>query len=250
MLLEARNVSKVFVVKKHSQRVQALSHIHLSIDDAQTIALVGESGSGKTTLARILIKLIEPTSGEVLFEGERIHQKNLISFRRSVRMVFQDPFSSLDPRFTIEQSLKEALILEKGLSKQQQKQRMTQCLGDVGLSVDILDRFPHAFSGGERQRICIARALMTDPSLLILDEPVSSVDVLVQDQILTVLQQLQQHKKIAILLITHHLGVAKRLCEKIVIMKQGSIVECGYIKDIFQQPKHIYTQHLLKAVQY
>lgn len=226
MLLELKNIRKTFADRAGGQ-VQAVDDVSLSIASNESCAVVGESGCGKTTLARIAMGLVRADAGEVFFEGASVwgnHQRERY-FRSKARMVFQDPFASLDPRYTVRAILDEALHLEAGLSVQSRLVRMKGVLAAVGLPADILMRHPHEFSGGERQRIAIGRALMTDPKLLILDEAVSSLDVLVQKEVLDCLAGLKNARGLTYMFITHNLKAAHRIAAKIAVMRAGKIVE-------------------------
>lgn len=257
MLVEIKHLCKEFEGKKtflgqKSSNVKAVNNVSFNIEPKVNVGLVGESGCGKTTLARVLIRLYQPSSGRIIFDGQDISKlgsKKMRPIRRNIQMVFQDPYSSLDPRFTVRQILKEAISLdtEKYKSDPEKEQRMLTLLEEVSMSGDILNRYPHEFSGGERQRIAIARALSLNPKLLILDEAVSSLDVLVQDQILILLEDLQKKHDITYLFISHNLKVVKRLCQTIAVMYKGKIVEMGPRDAVFSNPLHPYTRELLKA---
>ncbi|MFT7539026.1 MAG: oligopeptide transport system ATP-binding protein [Lysobacterales bacterium] len=254
MLLELKNITKSF--SQQGVVVKAVDNVSLVINESENIGLVGESGCGKTTLARIIIKLYGINSGQIIFDGTdvtKFSQGKFRPLRKRLQMVFQDPYSSLDSRFTVRSILKEALDLDKKRykSEQEMEQVMIHLLKDVHLDGDILNRYPHEFSGGERQRIAIARALILNPKLLILDEAVSSLDVLVQDQILTLLRDLQKRYNMTYLFISHNLKVVQRICDRIAVMYKGKIVELGPSDAIFNNPQHPYTQDLLKAaIQY
>jgi len=253
MMLELRDLKKYFWEQHaHGKKscVRAVDQVTLDIPDGENLGLVGESGSGKTTLGRLLVKLIQPDAGTIVFDGKdasRLSGPALRAFRQSIQMVFQDPYSSLDPRFTIYRILAEALLLEPKMSRQEFQARMDKALGEVGLNADVLARFPHEFSGGERQRIAIARSLIMNPRLLILDEAVSSLDVLIQEQIIQLLKEIQSHRPTAYLFITHNLRVVRKLCQRIAVMYQGKIVELAPTEEIFTRPIHPYTKRLLAA---
>lgn len=249
-LLEVKGLVKKFPGRRgNEQAVLALDGVNLVLEPSRHLALVGESGCGKTTLARIISGIERSDSGAVLFEGLPLRYDGASGrmFRRKIRMVFQDPFSSLDPRFTVRDILAEALCLEAPAAPALLRERMRQVLGSVGLAGDILGRYPRAFSGGERQRIAIARALMTDPCLLILDEPVSALDMLVHKQILDLFLELARTRPVTYLFITHSMSAARKISQRIAVMSQGRIVEYGPTKQVMGQPEHPYTRALLAA---
>lgn len=252
-MLKVEGIKKQFIgqsmglsFKKHI--LQAVDDVSLSFVSGENVSLVGESGCGKTTLARILMGLCAQDEGKIVF-GDRVFHGSARTkdFRKKVRMVFQDPYASLDPRFRIWDVLNEALYLEETTSHAEQEGLMKSVLLSVGLSGDILDHFPHEFSGGERQRISIARALMSDPDFLILDEAVSSLDVLIQKEILQLLEDVQKKRAITYLFISHNLRAVKKISHKIAVMYQGRIVEYGSGERIFYHPQHEYTKQLIKA---
>ena len=261
VLLELKNIKKYFPLMKnnffsHRKYVRAVDDVDLQVMVGQHLGLVGESGSGKTTLGRIILRLYPIDSGSILFSGQDItkfSQKQLRPFRRYSQMVFQDPYSSLDPRYTVGNILGEALTLEaksqdnQRLSSTVRFERMEKVLVSVGLSGDCVERFPHEFSGGERQRIAIARALIMNPRLLVLDEAVSSLDVLIQEQMIRLLKDIQPQYNVTYLFISHNLRVIRKLCTRVAIMYQGKIVETGPTEEIFKNPLHPYTRELLAA---
>lgn len=257
MLLELKNIKKYFPVKggffgTTGDHVKAVDGIDFSVRSGENISLVGESGCGKTTLARIILKLIRADAGSIVFDGQDItHLPNrrLVQSRKNMQMVFQDPYSSLDPRFTISRVMQEGLTLEKEQyrSQAEKQARACQLLESVQLSGDILNRYPHEFSGGERQRIAIARALMLNPKLLILDEAVSSLDVIIQKQLIDLLAGLQEKFNLTYLFISHNLKVVKKISQKIAVMYRGKIVEMAPTDEIFSNPLHPYTKELLSA---
>ena len=257
MLLELKNIKKYFPVKggffgSTGGTVKAVNGIDLTLRSGENVSLVGESGCGKTTLARIILKLLPLDSGSIVFDGQDItnfSNQQLRETRKNMQMVFQDPHSSLDPRYTISRVMKEGLTLEKKhyRSESEKQERMRQLLQSVQLKGEILNRYPHEFSGGERQRIAIARALMLNPKLLILDEAVSSLDVIIQKQLIDLLADLQKEFKLTYLFISHNLKVVRRISHKIAVMYQGKIVELAPTEEIFNNPRHPYTKELLLA---
>jgi len=255
VLLELQNLKKYFPIKKGLlpravDFVRAVDDIDLTVVQGENLSLVGESGCGKTTLGRVILKLIPADSGRILFNGEDItglSARAMRPIRKNIQMVFQDPFSSLDPRFTVKNILAEAMIFDRKRRTIEKKEKMIELLKAVNLPGDILNRYPHEFSGGERQRIAIARALAVDPMLLILDEAVSSLDILVQEQIVQLLLDLQKKFQIAYLFISHNMRVVKRISTRVAIMYRGKIVELGLAGEIFQNPLHPYTKQLLSA---
>jgi len=257
MVLQVKNVKKYFSVKKGvfgygRKTVRAVDDVSLTIDKGDCLCLVGESGSGKTTLARIIMRLLQPSEGQVIFNGQditKLRQKKLADFRRSVQMVFQDPYSSLDPRFSVRNIIKEGMTLAQGkyASEQAKELRVQELIKAVGLNQDMLLRYPHEFSGGERQRIAIARALALNPQLLLLDEAVSSLDILIQEQLLGLLKDLQKQFDLTYVFITHNLRVVRKFGTKIAVMYRGKIVEYAGAREIFDNPLHSYTKELLSA---
>jgi peptide/nickel transport system ATP-binding protein len=251
ILCQLKNVKKYFLTGLTSDnKTKAVDGVDLSLTEGEVFSVVGESGSGKTTLGRILADLYRPDSGEVLFLSRNIRQLKKTEyreFRRSVQLVFQDPFSSLDPRFSVRRILLEAFTLQEKTEKSEQQQRMIEILSAVGLPQDILNRYPHEFSGGERQRISIARAVLCRPKLVILDEAVSSLDVLVQEHILKLLECLKSQFGLTYLFISHNLRVVRKISDKIAVMYKGRIVEYGPARELMTNPRHPYTLELLTA---
>ncbi|GFZ63050.1 ABC transporter ATP-binding protein [Pseudomonas amygdali pv. eriobotryae] len=251
-LLSATNIHKTYVTGSwpaKKRTVFAAKDVSLSVRPGETVGIVGESGSGKSTVARCIARLIEPTSGDIVADGISVANakgKALSPFRRNVQVIFQDPYRSLNPRQTVGDSIIEG-PLNFGVSKQAAWARAEELMHLVRLSPEVLTRYPSQFSGGQRQRISIARALACEPKVIIADEAVSALDVSVQAQILDLLNEIQQRLSIGILFITHDLRVASQICDRIIVMRQGEIVEQGYVKDVFFQPQHEYTQRLLSA---
>lgn len=255
MLCQLKNVKKYFSLKPAvfgtpDQIVKAVDGVNLSLKEKETLSIVGESGSGKTTLGRLIADLYKATEGEILYDGmdlQRMDREQYREFRRSVQIVFQDPYSSLDPRFTVLRLMQESFTLEKNLSSSEKYESIIEALQVVELPDDVLMRYPHEFSGGERQRLSIARALLCRPKLLILDEAVSSLDVLVQGQILKLLASLKKRFGLTYLFISHNLRVVAKISDKIAVMYRGKILEIGPASEIMNHPRHPYTRELLAA---
>ncbi len=256
-LLEVQNLKVHFPVKhgvfsRVRAHVKAVDDVSFSLASAETLGLVGESGCGKTTLGRAIVRLVEPTAGSVLFEGEDIANMSggeLRARRRRLQMIFQDPYGSLNPRMTVEDIVGEALDIH-GLAenKSARAKRVAELLKAVGLDAAYAQRYPHEFSGGQRQRIGIARALAVEPKLIVCDEPVSALDVSVQAQIINLLQDLQQERGIAYLFIAHDLAVVEHISHRVMVMYLGKVVELAEAKTLLRAPKHPYTQALISAV--
>ena len=250
-LLKARHLRKTFVAPAGAG-VTAVDDVSIELAAGETLAIVGESGSGKTTLARMLLRLIEPDSGELLIDGRDFlaaRGAELRALRREMQMVFQDPFASLDPRMRVGAIVGEPLeIHEPQLARAERRARVVEILRAAGLGEDALARYPHEFSGGQRQRIGIARALVLRPRLVVADEPVSALDVSVGAQILELLQNLQRDFALTYLLISHSLPVVAQLATRIAVMQGGRIVETGPAEQILSAPAHPYTQSLIAAI--
>jgi oligopeptide/dipeptide ABC transporter ATP-binding protein len=255
VLLAADNLVKHFPIRRHmfgrqTAVVHAVDGVSFELRAGETMALVGESGCGKSTVGRLVLRLLEATSGKVWFKGEdltALDAQQMRSKRRELQMIFQDPYSSLNPRMTVEQTLTEPLALH-GLAKGRERDRAAQLLDRVGLAPQYLQRFPHEFSGGQRQRIGIARALAVEPSLIVCDEPVSALDVSIQAQIVNLLQDLQRSLGLAYIFIAHDLAVVKHIASHVAVMYLGHVVEYADKRTLFAQPRHPYTQALLSAI--
>ncbi len=258
-LLEIRNLTKIYPhgesvlggKSRSGSEVRAVDDVSLDIHAGETLGLVGESGSGKSTLGRLLLRLIEPTSGSICFEGRDLlaaSPAEMRRLRRDMQVIFQDPFASLDPRFRIEDIIAEPLLIhENRSSKASIRSRVVELLRAVGLDESILQRFPHEFSGGQRQRIGIARALALRPKFIVADEPVSALDVSVGAQIVNLLAQLQREFGLTYLFISHSMPVVRYLSTRIAVMYRGKIVEVGETAQITERPQHPYTRSLLEA---
>ncbi len=231
--------------------VQALDGVSFELQRGQSLGIVGESGSGKSTLARLVMALEAPTAGEVIFNGVDLHRLPADELRRAragFQMVFQDPYGSLDPRRKVGQTVAEPLVALQGATRSEQRERGAAMLDAVGLRAADLDKYPHEFSGGQRQRIAIARALITQPQLIVADEPVSALDVSVQAQVLNLMQDLQERFGMAYLFISHDLAVIDLVCDHVIVLQHGRIVEQGAADELFQRPQHPYTKRLMGAV--
>ena len=257
VLLEVKNLDVHFPIrtgffKKVTGHVRAVNDVSMTLERGQTIAMVGESGSGKTTFGKGILQLIRPTNGSVMFDGvdlAKLSPAELRKRRTDIQIVFQDPYSSMNPRMIISDIIEEGMIAQKiGNTKQDRIKRVEELLEQVGLEKEFRLRYPHEFSGGQRQRICIARALAVDPKLIICDEPTSALDVSVQSQILTLLKDLQNRLGLTYLFITHNLGVVEYIAHQVAVMYQGEIVEYGDVDQVLYNPQHAYTQKLLAAI--
>lgn len=255
-LLTVRNLKKYFpitqgVFARKVGEIKAVDDVSFTVRKGETLGLVGESGCGKSTTGRSIIRLIEPTAGEVIFDGEELlslQAEKLRRKRREMQMVFQDPYASLNPRQTIEQILEEPMIVHKIGTSEERKKRVRDLLEVVGLPNSYARRYPHQFSGGQRQRIGIARALAVYPKLIIADEPVSALDVSIQSQVLNLMQDIQKEFNLTYLFIAHDLSVVRHISDRVGVMYLGRIVELADTKQLYKDPKHPYTQALLSAV--
>jgi oligopeptide/dipeptide ABC transporter ATP-binding protein len=249
-LLSVRNLSKAFPTSAGD--VHALKDVSFDMARGSVIGLVGESGSGKTTLGRAILRLIEPSSGSVSFDGTELttlDPRAMKAMRKRMQIIFQDPFSSLNPRMKIRDIVGEALIAHDiGTAGSDRRERVASLLEEVGLSGDQMSRYPHEFSGGQRQRIGIARALAVNPEFIVADESVSALDVSVQAQILNLMQDLRDKRNLTVLFIAHDLSVVEYLCDQIVVLYLGRVAEKGPAKAVYHRPSHPYTQALLSAV--
>jgi oligopeptide/dipeptide ABC transporter ATP-binding protein len=255
-LLAVRHLEKYFPVRRgllgrHSARVHAVDDVSFSLAENETLGLVGESGCGKSTTGFSILRLIEPTGGEVRFQGENIlnlDPEPLRRLRPKMQIVFQDPFGSLNPRLTVERIVEEPLLNHEALSGPARRARVRETLEMVGLLPEHLTRFPHEFSGGQRQRICVARALVLRPKLVVGDEPVSALDVSVRAQVLNLMVELQRQLNLSYLFISHDLAVIRYVSHRVAVMYLGQIVELADVKTLYAQPLHPYTVALLSAV--
>ncbi len=248
-LLQVRGLSKTFPVDG-GRRLVAVDGVDLEIEAGETLALVGESGSGKSTVARCIVRLVEPSGGDVVIGGESIlglQPSRLVGVYRRIQMVFQDPNASLNPRMSVRQVLEEPLHLHLYLLRSERDARVKELIEMVGLNENHLDRYPHELSGGQRQRVGIARAIAVSPEIVILDEPTSSLDVSIRGQILDLLLELQERLHLAYLFITHDLQVVQHVADRVAVMYLGGIVETGPTKALFADPRHPYTRALLSA---
>jgi len=255
-LVEARNLTKVFAMTESTfgtrsgPHVRAVDNVSIQIASGETLGLVGESGSGKSTLGRLLLRLIEPTSGNILFEGSDITRASgsqMRVFRRDMQIIFQDPFGSLDPRYRVEDVIAEPIAIHENVSRDTRRRRVAELLRAVGLDESAGRRYPHEFSGGQRQRIGIARALALRPKFIVADEPVSALDVSVGAQIVNLLRELQRQLGLTYLFISHSMPIVRYLSSRIAVMYRGQVVEVGDTETITARPSHPYTASLLAA---
>ncbi len=254
-MLSTRGLRKYFNLKgslfsKSRVQVLAVDGINLTVQKGETLGLVGESGCGKTTAAKVIIRVYEPTAGEVVFQGKNIFGLSAVEMRqlrKKIQLVYQDPYSSLNPRMKIGHMIAEPIKVYKLASGHEVKDRVASILNKVGLPSDSMSRYPHEFSGGQRQRIGIARSLILNPDLIILDEPVSALDVSIQAQVINLLKDLQREFNLSYILISHDLSLVKHTCDRVDVMYLGKIMEEATNKDLYESPKHPYTKALIAA---
>jgi peptide/nickel transport system ATP-binding protein/oligopeptide transport system ATP-binding protein len=256
-LLEVKNLKVYFpvmggVIRHKVGEVKAVDDVSFAIEAGETVGLVGESGSGKTTIGRAILRLLEPTDGQIVFDGRditRMGDGDLRPLRKQMQMVFQDPFGSLNPRMTVASIVGEALAIHfPRMDRAARRDRIAELLRRVGLKPEHMNRYPHEFSGGQRQRIGIARALAVEPKFIVCDEPVSALDVSVQAAIINLLQDLQEELGLTYLVIAHDLAVVEHISDRVLVMTGGKIVEAADAEEIYSRPRHAYTQKLIAAV--
>ena len=253
-LIEIKNLKKYFPAGGsvfHPKYVKAVDDVSLYINKGETLGLVGESGCGKSTIGRVLVRLYDPTEGEVLFEGENIHRlrgRAAREFCKKAQMIFQDPYASLDPRMTVRDIIGEGIDIHHLYKGEDRTKRIYELLNLVGLRKDHADRYPHEFSGGQRQRIGIARALAVEPKFIVCDEPISALDVSIQAQIVNLLMTLQQELRLTYLFIAHDLRMVKHISARVAVMYLGNMVELAESFDLYENPLHPYTKALISAI--
>ena len=250
-ILELNNVRKEFHTSSSKRAIVAVDNVSLKLEKGKTLGIVGESGSGKSTLGRLMLRLIEPTAGEINFDDInllKLKNTELRKMRSKMQMIFQDPMSSLNPRMSIRQLVSEPLEIHKNLKASEQNAAVEEIITKVGLEKSALDKYPHEFSGGQRQRISIARAVINNPSLIVADEPVSALDVSIQSQILNLLMDLRNDLNLSFVFISHDLSVVRHIADEVAVMYLGNIVEIAPADQLFSNPQHPYTQALISAI--
>jgi len=255
-LLRVRNLKKYFplergIFERGGRVVHAVDGISFDIQKNEILSLVGESGCGKSTTGRIILRLIEPTEGDIFFLGEDIikaGRKRLKELRRNMQIIFQDPYASLNPRLRVGEIIEEPLIIHKIGTRDERREEVSRLLQRVGLSPDVMHRYPHEFSGGQRQRIGIARAIALKPKLIVADEPVSALDVSIQAQVINLLKELQEEYQISYLFIAHDLNIVRHISDRVAVMYLGKIMELAPVGELYKRPLHPYTQALLSAI--
>ncbi len=255
-IIDVKNICKYFPAKvsitgKSNSLIKAVDNVSFSINEGETLGLVGESGCGKTTIGRTILKLYDPTAGNIIFDGKDITNmsiKEMVPLRKSMQMIFQDPYASLDARMTVGDIIGEAIDIHKLYSGKEREEVIKDLLVKVGLTGDHINRYPHEFSGGQRQRIGIARALVVKPKFIVCDEPISALDVSIQAQIINMLEELQEELKLTYLFIAHDLSMVKHISTHIGVMYLGKLVELGEANEVYRNPQHPYTKALLSAV--
>ena len=252
VLVEIKDLCKYFEERQgfKKQNLKAVNHVSFEIRKGETLGLVGESGCGKSTLGRTVLRMIQPTSGSIIYEGKDItglSKKEMFPYRKKMGMIFQDPFSSLDPKLKIGQIIKEPMEIHSMYTAKEREEKVTELLETVGLMPDHKNRYPSEFSGGQRQRIVIARALALNPEFIVCDEPISALDVSIQAQIMNLLEKIQAERKISYLFIAHDLSMVNHISHRIGVMYLGNLVEIGPADEIYQNPMHPYTKALLSA---
>ncbi len=255
-LLKVNDLKQHFPIKggllgRTVNHVKAVDGVSFTVYEGETVSIVGESGCGKSTTGRAVLRLDEPTSGEVYFDGENLlslNKREMRAKRKDLQIIFQDPYASINPRQTVRQVLEEAIVIQNVIPPNEREEKIKELMEKVGLGAHQIDRFPHEFSGGQRQRIGIARALSVDPKLIICDEAVSALDVSIQAQVINLLKQLQREMKLTYLFISHDLGVVRHISDRVIVMYLGRIVEVADKNSLFENPKHPYTKALLSAI--
>jgi ABC-type oligopeptide transport system ATPase subunit len=254
-LFEIKNLQKHYEIKKSlfakPSIIKALNGVSFDVNKGEILSIVGESGCGKSTTAKLLMTIEKPTSGSILFNGEdvtKFDKAKLKEYRKKVQIIFQDPYSSLNPRWKVGKIIAEPLLLNTNLNSKQIKEKVLAIMNKVGLKEEWYERYPHQFSGGQRQRIGIARALVVEPEVIICDEPVSALDVSIQAQVLNLLLDLQEEFNLTYIFISHDLSVVEHISDRIIVMYFGDIVESSDVDTLFKNPTHKYTQTLLKAI--